>query len=139
MIRKIIIGIGIFVFLYGSAALGLSFVYTDMKVTIDWYKQVFICMGGGLLLMTVSGYSDKVYSIILGLLPKKENKVVEETKKDVSPEKVLVNDSWSQLEANYDFLTNLTAQLTEDADKKMCMDLQHRLLELHHLKITTKK
>ncbi len=134
MVKKLIMWAGIGLFLYGATALGFSFIYTDIKVTLDWYKQVMICMVSGVAITSISHYIDNIISFIVGLLPKKGQTIVDTTKTDkVTPVvEVKNNDQWSFLEVNYDHLSALANQLTKTEDKELCRQLQKRLLEIHH-------
>ncbi len=134
-IRKVMMYVGVGLFLYGASALVLSIIYPHIKTTIEWYKEVAEFIVGGGSLVVISLFIDKIGPMFSSLMqktqsnPNKGTTTVEKKKVNVD---VGVGD-WSFLEESYDYLEFIASKLEDDEDKEMCHELQHKLLELHHV------
>lgn len=151
MIRIGLVLVGIFFVVYGGGALGLSFITDKIDTTIDFYTNSAKCVAGGGLLCVLGIYGNKLidgFKKIKDFLPKKDkividnsnvNKITTEVKEKTMDETIKIDDSWKSLIEHYDHLSELAATLEKEEDKKLCRDLQHRLLEIHHDKSCAKK
>ena len=139
-IQKISMGVGAAVFLFGAVALVLSFVL-PAHTTLTWYGQVFGFMAAGTAWMVGTYNKDKIMSAFKSNAKQEPNK-----DDDVKPVKPIIVDDSAEIEleaeryADFRCLNHLAERMSQAKDSEgmeLCRNLQNKLFELHHGKITS--